>query len=152
VSGYISVFLRAEGRIYLSSDSKVVMGPYVPNGWVRALPADCSDEELGQLVLEGLDQTKLDIPEPSREELAKLARAMNRFAGVTSASKFHVGTKCVSVERDVADALEVYPARNIGPRRGFMFHTADHAVDLHWPYEASDVGAAVREWLARARV
>lgn len=149
MSGDVGIYQREDGRIYVQSNSRIINGPLVVNGWAELVPSEAPDEQLGQVVLEGLARTELDIPEPTREELDRLMRPLYKLAGVRSYSQFVAGTRCVGVDRDVADAITVMPTTNRGGRRGFVF-MPDRSVKLKPRFKAEDIGRAVREGLDRA--
>lgn len=150
MSGEVSVYLRDQDQLLISSYSSVVNGPYVSNGWAQALAVDSTDERLGKAVLEGLDRTEMDVPDITREELAKRLRPLLRLAGVRSFTRFAVGTKAVAVSRDVAEQVAVVPTRNRGRREGGFIEMPEMSIEIKPPCNESSVGRAVREGLARA--
>jgi hypothetical protein len=151
MSGYVGVYVRLDGEMFVASYSKVASGPHVVNGWVQKACGEVIDDDLGRVVLEGLDQTEIDIPEVSREELARRQRPLLKLAGVTSYTRFATGVRHAGVSRDVAGALTITPSRNVGGRKGgFLYLPPDSSVVLRPEYDAHAVGQAVRKGLDRA--
>jgi hypothetical protein len=151
MSGDVGIYQREDGLIYVHSNSRVMSGPLVANGWAMVVPGDASDEQLGQVVVEGLDRTEMDIPEPTRGELDRLMRPLYKLASVRSYSRFVSGARYVGVGRDVAGAITVIPSKNQGGRRGFGY-LPERSRELKAPFRMGDVGRLVREGLESAVV
>lgn len=147
MSGSVEVYQRDDGRIYVVSHSRVVGGPSVVNGWCKVIAGSASDDDLGGLVVEGLDVGDRDMPEVSKEDLKRLLRPLFKLAGVKSFTAFAAGTKSVGVERDLAGSYTVIPTENRGRRGGFMYVT-ENQVTLPPKPGAEEIARAVRRGLS----
>jgi len=150
MSGSVSVYQREDGRYFVVSYSRIVAGPLVVNGWVVVLEPDAPDADIGRAVTDGLNRTELDIPELPQDDLRRLLRPLFKLAGVKSYTAYAVGTRSVSVDRDVAGALTITPTENHGRRGGFLYLRDRLTVPANAGH--AEVGKAVRKGLDLSRI
>ncbi|MCB9787674.1 MAG: hypothetical protein H6744_13410 [Deltaproteobacteria bacterium] len=102
------------GRMLVQASSQTDQGVWILQGDVHALPSDCTDEELGSVVLAALAQSSR-VPHPT--SWGGLTAALLAAAGVKSWKTFAKTAKNVSVELDQSGTIK--PSRNLGPVDGF---------------------------------
>lgn len=144
-----AVELRGQ-HIYVPSYSRTEDGIFVINGWLTQLNADAESEALGAAIIEALEQSRDNIPRPSREEIAKNYSNLLRAAGVRSNTQYMAGVRKVNISRDEPDnRIELEPMKNDGPRRGFS-ELDEGVIFLDAEASSSEIGQATRTALNRS--
>ncbi|MFC0003014.1 hypothetical protein [Micromonospora siamensis] len=150
MSGWVDVYQRADGRIYVSSHSRVVNGPLVVNGWCRVVAPEATDGEVGSLVQEGLRVGEEPMRGISAEDVKELLRPLLKLAGVRSFAALARGTRAVGVERDESGSYVIVSTENRGVRTGFLF--TDEKVTVPANSAVEEVGRAVRRGLGDSSI
>lgn len=150
MSGWVDVYQRDDGRLYVSSHSRVVGGPRVVNGWCEAVAGDVADGRLGALVCDGLRAGEKPLRDVTAADVREFLRPLLVLAQVRSVADFARGTRAVGVERDASGAYVVAATENRGVRVGFVF--TDDRIVVPAGSVADEVGRAVRTGLASSCV
>jgi hypothetical protein len=150
MSGWVDVYQRDDGRIYVSSHSRLVGGPLVVNGWCEAVAGEVADGRLGALVQDGLRAGEEPMRDVSAEDVREFLRPLLTLAKVRSVADFARGTRAVGVERDYCGAYVVVATENRGVRTGFVF--SDDRIVVPAGSVADEIGRAVRLGLASSCV
>ncbi len=132
-----NVFLGADAWVIVGM-SQTTYGVWVANFNVQRLPADCTDEALGDAVLRMLAQSQTRAPHP--KDWTDFNRRYLDSLGVKSLSKFEAESKLISVESDGA-RLTLTPNRHRGRQQG---HEPLKLKSVVTDLTAAPVGRAVR--------
>lgn len=132
-----NVFLTADAWLVVSM-SQTTYGVWAANFRVIRLPADCTDENLGDAVLEMLAQSQQRMPHPT--DWADFNRRYLDSLGVKNLNTFESASKLISVESD-GSRLTLTPNRHRGRQQGYEpLKTKTSVTDL----TATVVGQSVR--------
>ncbi|SCL70142.1 hypothetical protein GA0070606_5306 [Micromonospora citrea] len=146
MGGWVDVYQRDDGRLYVSSHSRVVGGPRVVNGWCEATTADVADGRLGALVRDGLRAGEEPLRDVTADDVREFLRRLLALARVGSVAVFARGARAVGVERHDSGGCVVVATEYRGAGLGFVFTDTTIAVPAEAP--ADDLGRAVRRGLA----
>jgi hypothetical protein len=146
MSGWVDVYQRDDGRLYVSSHSRVVGGPRVVNGWCEAIAGDVADGRLGALVCDGLRAGEKPLRDVTAADVREFLRPLLALAQVSSVADFARGARAVGVERDASGAYVVVASENRGAGLGFVF--TDTTIVVPAEAVADEIGRAVRRGLA----
>jgi hypothetical protein len=135
---------QRKDELIVASYSKTKPGFWVMNGWLRRVPAESSDDDLGVLISNALDASETGIEAPTRD--ANPAKPLLEMVGLRSYGAYMEGTRSLSVSRD-GEGVTVEPSRNEGRRGGFTPLPA-RSEQLNRP-SAPELAKAVREALGR---
>ncbi|MGW4500033.1 hypothetical protein ACWENR_15650 [Micromonospora sp. NPDC004336] len=149
MSGWVDVYQRDDGRLYVSSHSRVVGGPRVVNGWCEAVAGGVADGRLGALVRDGLRAGEEPLRDVTAADVREFLRPLLALARVRTVAAFARGARAVGVERDDSGGYLVVATENRGAGLGFVFTDTTIVV----PAEAvvDELGSAVRRGLASSR-
>lgn len=110
-----NVFVTADGWLVVSM-SQTTYGVWAANFGVIRLPSACTDEQLGDAVLEMLAQSQTRMPHPS--DWSEFNRRYLDSLGVKNLNKFEADSKLISVESD-GSRLTLTPNRHRGRQHGY---------------------------------
>lgn len=145
---------RRSAGIYSRSDQllvypyfKTTAGLSLAGEPVIVLGKSASDADLGTAVTESLQQHKTGLPHPGPSDFADLPQPILKAAKVKSWSTFSKGALSCSISEDTVE-LAVTPMRK-GPTKSSFLFMPEREVVLPLPATTAQIGAAVREALAR---
>jgi len=112
---------------------------------VRLDSASTEREELGRRLLEALDNSKVGVPHPSRNEWDAVAKPLLALAGVSTWEQFEAGAKLCEIERS-GGVIRLIPTINHGGEDGFKLDK-EHAIEVTGDAPPAEVGARLAEVL-----
>src|SRR5262245_16621451 len=111
----VNVFLTADAWLVVSM-SQTTYGVWVANFHVIRLPADRTDENLGNAVLDMLAQSQQRVPHP--KDWTDFNRRYLDSLGVKNLNTFETESKLIAVESD-GNHLTLTPNRHRGRQQGY---------------------------------
>lgn len=143
---HVSVNRRGE-RFIVYPTSRTVHGVWIASDPCVAIGVDCSEAELGTVVLSALEASKSSVPHPT--DWSRTPDPVLDAAGVKTWSEFD--TDCISVDvEDPGDRFEFVPRENKGADEGSE-EISEKTSSNEKPSTPELIGAALREAFSHAR-
>lgn len=158
----VQVYLRGEGT-YVEHSNRTRLaeaGYWIASGEVTVLAPDAADQALGEVILQALARSRLEVPMPARD--AKLEAGLFRAMHVRSRRAAMSGTRSCLVSREPSGSastsawqLRIEALHNggtSGDDRGYSGLPVPVVSELPLASDAETVGRAVRTSLQHATV
>ena len=106
-------------RILLMTQNKTTAGFWIVTNNAEFLPVNCTNEQLGNKILEQLSLSKTEYSNPTKEGFKALAPLFKKATGMSCRQSMQ-DSKYVNVYR-IDKRLEFSPTINNGPNSGFQY-------------------------------